>query len=215
LVDGHNRYKIALKHGLNIPFIEKEFADRQEAITFMLDNQLGRRNLSVEQRSYLRGKRYETQKLSHGGHRQASGQNDHLKRLDNERLSSGQNDHLKTSKKLADQENVSEKTIRRDALFAKAIDKIGEVNPELKRNILSGKTKINKSQVQELAKIENLPMLEDIENLENLFQTDKIEVFDQLKTKKDHLVKIIKNTDFDLMSLEQIEKFCLDLAKKK
>jgi len=200
LVDGHNRFHICTKFGIKFKTKISYFESKEDAKQWMINNQLGRRNLSVLQASFLRGKRYESEKMK-------SGQRTDLSQ------NLGKVEH--THERLAKEYSVSKNTITNDAIFAKAIDKIGEVNPELKRNILSGKTKINKSQVQELAKIENLPMLEDIENLENLFQTDKIEVFDQLKTKKDHLVKIIKNTDFDLMSLEQIEKFCLDLVPKK
>ena len=39
---------------------------------------------------------------------------------------SGQNAHIKTAEALADEFNVDEKTIRRDAKFAKAVDKIGD-----------------------------------------------------------------------------------------
>ncbi len=46
IVDGHNRYKIFRKH--NIPFetVEKEFADIDEAIIWMIAHQIGRRNMS-------------------------------------------------------------------------------------------------------------------------------------------------------------------------
>jgi hypothetical protein len=46
IVDGHNRYKICTEN--NIPFRtdEKEFSDRLEVKKWMLENQLGRRNLN-------------------------------------------------------------------------------------------------------------------------------------------------------------------------
>jgi len=45
IVDGHNRYSICKKN--NIPFKseEKKFKDKNEAILWMIDNQLGRRNI--------------------------------------------------------------------------------------------------------------------------------------------------------------------------
>ena len=51
IVDGHNRYTIAKKHP-EIPFTvhEKEFASRYEAIIWICKNQLGRRNLTPEQK---------------------------------------------------------------------------------------------------------------------------------------------------------------------
>lgn len=54
IIDGHNRYAILQKHP-DIPYTvhEKEFADRYEAIVWICKNQLGRRNLTVEQKNYL------------------------------------------------------------------------------------------------------------------------------------------------------------------
>ena len=46
LIDGHNRYRIALKHNLPFETITKEFADEDEASIWIMQNQLGRRNLS-------------------------------------------------------------------------------------------------------------------------------------------------------------------------
>ena len=67
IVDGHNRFTIAKKHP-EIPFSthEKDFSNRQEAIIWICKNQLGRRNLTPEQKKYLIGKQYEAEKKSHG-----------------------------------------------------------------------------------------------------------------------------------------------------
>jgi hypothetical protein len=47
LLDGHNRYAIARKHGIiNIPSSHLAFADRNEALTWSAHNQMGRRNLN-------------------------------------------------------------------------------------------------------------------------------------------------------------------------
>ena len=50
LIDGHNRFKIAAKHGLQWTEKKMEFADRDEAIAWICKNQLGRRNLDKWQR---------------------------------------------------------------------------------------------------------------------------------------------------------------------
>ena len=54
LVDGHNRWKIAAKHG-GIQFETKQmtFDDRNEAKAWIIKNQFGRRNLSAYDRSVL------------------------------------------------------------------------------------------------------------------------------------------------------------------
>lgn len=46
LVDGHNRYEICRKHGISFRTARMEFADRDEAMMWMIDLQRGRRNLS-------------------------------------------------------------------------------------------------------------------------------------------------------------------------
>jgi len=53
LIDGHNRYEICTKHGLEFSVVEKEFADESNAKEWMINNQFGRRNLSNYQRSVL------------------------------------------------------------------------------------------------------------------------------------------------------------------
>lgn len=54
LIDGHNRWDISVKHG-GIPFrtVEEKFADREEAKAWIIENQFGRRNLSMYDRSVL------------------------------------------------------------------------------------------------------------------------------------------------------------------
>ena len=46
IVDGHNRYEICQKHGIDFDVIEKEFANEAEAKVWIIDNQNARRNLS-------------------------------------------------------------------------------------------------------------------------------------------------------------------------
>ena len=53
LVDGHNRYKICTSH--NVPFqtAQKDFADRNDALRWIILNQFGRRNLPAYERARL------------------------------------------------------------------------------------------------------------------------------------------------------------------
>ena len=46
IVDGHNRYEIAQKHGLAFNTTNKEFGSTDEAVIWIKKNQLGRRNIS-------------------------------------------------------------------------------------------------------------------------------------------------------------------------
>jgi hypothetical protein len=45
LVDGHNSYRIAQEHDINYVTVEKEFSDMNAVKEWMVNNQLGRRNL--------------------------------------------------------------------------------------------------------------------------------------------------------------------------
>lgn len=127
LLDGHNRYDICLSHGL--PFATRELAfDSREAAADWIDaNQLGRRNLPPDAMSLLRGRRYNRTKKAHGGDRRSDG------------VSSVQNEHLKSTAKLASQHGVSPATIRRDGAFAKAVEKLKPVIPDVEQRVLAGK----------------------------------------------------------------------------
>lgn len=46
LVDGHNRYEICTKHGIEYRTVQKEFGSRDDVKLWMIGNQLARRNIS-------------------------------------------------------------------------------------------------------------------------------------------------------------------------
>ena len=84
IVDGHNRYRILQQHPeLQFTTYEKAFSDRYEAIAWICKNQLGRRNLTLQQFKYLMGHQYKAEKTAYGGDRKnnapkSSYQNDML-----------------------------------------------------------------------------------------------------------------------------------------
>ena len=45
LIDGHNRYRIAQEHDMNYETLQKEFENLNDVKIWMVNNQLGRRNL--------------------------------------------------------------------------------------------------------------------------------------------------------------------------
>lgn len=53
IIDGHNRYKICRKRGIEFQVKEMEFDDRQAVIEWIILNQFGRRNLPAFQRGTL------------------------------------------------------------------------------------------------------------------------------------------------------------------
>lgn len=154
LVDGFNRHKICNQHNISYRVERKKFENEEEAKDYMINNQLGRRNLHPDQLSYFRGLKYERMKKQNRGYDQV--------------ISTGQND-LWTADKLAQEFKVSEKTIKRDAEFSRGIELIGESNPRLKNDILSGKVKVKKSDVQELAKAKEDNSVKSIKNEADLY----------------------------------------------
>lgn len=46
IVDGHNRYSICVKHNLKYGTVDKSFGSRDDAKLWIINNQLGRRNLT-------------------------------------------------------------------------------------------------------------------------------------------------------------------------
>ena len=53
LLDGHNRYRICTENNIHFNIIERDFENREEAKTWIIQNQFGRRNLNNYQRSVL------------------------------------------------------------------------------------------------------------------------------------------------------------------
>ena len=50
VIDGHHRFDICTKNSIPYETIEKDFKTKTEALTWMIDNQLGRRNLNDAQK---------------------------------------------------------------------------------------------------------------------------------------------------------------------
>ena len=166
LVDGHNRYGICQKIGADFRVNLVDFPSMEAVRNFMLENQLGRRNLTPEQTAYLRGLRYLGEKGQRGKYERQSELTDSSGDTDHK----GQNvlyDHDQTGRSemaskaskpvrgtttaetLAKQFSVNEKTIKRDAAFAAGLEKL---TPALKAEILSGQSGIKKTTIQQLAK---------------------------------------------------------------
>jgi hypothetical protein len=72
IIDGHHRYKIAKKIGCTFPVYPKQFDSREDVIDWIIDNQLGRRNLTDEAKRILIGKKYNRVKDAQGGDRKSN-----------------------------------------------------------------------------------------------------------------------------------------------
>ena len=138
LIDGHNRYGIIQKHGIKEFKTElRKFDSIEHVKDWMINLQLGRRNLTKEQTSYLRGMQYNREKKS---------TQETLKKGNSPLVQNEQTGE--TADRLSEQHKVSKMTIRRDADYARGIEMIGESKPVLKQEILSGVSKMKKSDIQ-------------------------------------------------------------------
>ncbi len=130
IVDGHNRYDICKKHNVVFKVTDKQFTDIEECLDFVDANQLGRRNLTNDQRMIIIGRRYNREKKKQGEHKG----NQHTKK------ESGQIVQIpSTSERIANENKIDEKTVRRYGKTANAFDMMQDENPELAKDIFQGK----------------------------------------------------------------------------
>jgi len=130
LLDGHTRWEICKR--LKLPFATEglAFPDRAAAINWMYRNQLGRRNLTPDQASLLRGELYNRRKKAqHDGGKGRSRSED-------------QNDpHSKppsTAAQIAKEQGVGEATVKRDGQFADQVNKAATKDPTIRQKIMAG-----------------------------------------------------------------------------
>jgi len=139
IIDGHNRFRIIQDHPhIQFTTYEKVFADRFAATAWICKNQLGRRNLTKQQKKYLIGKQYESEKASYGA-------SDGFRGNQHQELVSSQIGNLPTSTKtcerIAIENGISKNSVLRAESFSKAVDIADEIEPGIRSDILSRKIK--------------------------------------------------------------------------
>ena len=149
IIDGHNRYEICNR--LRIPYAVREmpFENREQAIVWICNNQLGRRNITEETRRYLIGKQYELEKVARKHPPNANGFNQYKRRSRSERGDS----FRRTAQKFSAQYNVSTGAVQKYAIFSRALDIVGQADPELPGKVLSGTFKISHENLVALSKM--------------------------------------------------------------
>ena len=140
LVDGHNRYKILQQHP-EIPYTTRSISctceTREDVLTWICKHQLGRRNLTPEQKKFLIGKQYHSEKSTRGGNhgnqytQVANCQIDNLPSVEN------------TTERIAKENNVSPSFVIRAEQFMKTVELMEKYCPGIQEEILSGKLKLS------------------------------------------------------------------------
>lgn len=198
LIDGHHRYGISKKHGLDFRFVIRNYNSMDEVKSAMLDKQLNRRNLTPEQISYYRGLKYNRQKATQVGTEKT----------------------VNVATALAKEFGVNEKTIRRDAAFASGLDKLAT---PLKQEVLAGDKKLPKSTISSLAKLAaQTTSIDSIQQLESIIKDDNTESIITITTNNDDSAKVssIKsfvkekaNSDFNKNDCAEMIKQLNELMK--
>ncbi len=184
LIDGHNRYDICTKHDLSFEILElNHFEDRHEVIDWMIQNQIGKRNLTGGTISYLRGlklKRAKLRKLeevkpeeetladlpvSNEESADTDTPSDSAEELPVKETSKAKDKSTLTiireheeaiAKDVADMYQISPSTLKKDEKFADAIDTIREnVGRKIQDKILNKELKLNPVEVVKISKMES------------------------------------------------------------
>lgn len=150
IVDGHTRYQILRKYPF-IPFevIEKEFSSRYKALAWICKNQLGRRNLTPEQKKFLIWKQAEAEKQIKSFH------GNQYTLASESGLVQNEPDHTKhgSRSKVAAEHGTSESYVYRAEQFAKGVEAAEEAVPEAQKEILSGKIRATDREISSIAKV--------------------------------------------------------------
>jgi len=141
LLDGHSRLAVCKQHDVAFEVVEYSFRDRHAARCWVIDNALARRNLTEEQRRYLRGKRLLAEKKD---------KTENLRRGATPPIPQSEGSG-ETAARIAKREGVSRATVERDAEYARDVDKISETCPKARAAILTGKVKLTRDEVARAA----------------------------------------------------------------
>ena len=157
LVDGHNRYAILQKHPeIYFSTMPLPFESREEVLAWICKNQLGRRNLTPEQKKFLIGKQYSVEHRKPGG----NGNNQYtvtveepvqeeLCQIDTIPPTSAE---ASTRKQIAERNNVSESYVVRSEKFKRGVQIMDQMIPGMQEKILSGQFKVRDADMHRLAR---------------------------------------------------------------
>lgn len=153
IIDGHHRFKVICDHPEIAYQVEPiTFADRYEAISWICDNQLGRRNLTPIQRTALIGRRYAAEKRTHGAADGFRG-NQHTGGISpNDEYTPQSKTENKTAYRIAREMGITHATVERAEKFVQGMDAAEEVLPGIAKEIFNGQIRPTHDQVAAIAK---------------------------------------------------------------
>ena len=161
IVDGHNRFEICVRHSVSFEIKEMEFDSRDEAMLWILDNQLGRRNLSDAMRievalgraELLKRQARENQKLG-GLYKSRAGEL-------LVKIPKANNEPVNVRETVADDAGVCSKTVQNYMQIAK------HGTPGLLEHVKTGDLKINTAH-----RLLNTEILKQLKHADKLYRYD-------------------------------------------
>ena len=132
------------------------FESREEVLAWICKNQLGRRNLTPEQKKFLIGKQYSVEHRKPGG----NGNNQHTaaaKKTAPEELCQintipPTSAEASIRKQIAERNNVSESYVVRSEKFMRGVEIMEQMMPGMQEKILSGQFKVRDADMHRLAR---------------------------------------------------------------
>ena len=149
IVDGHHRYEICRTHQLDFQVTQMQFSCREEAMRWICQNQIGRRNVSAELLRYQIGKRYNVEKRLSAHN--PSGRNQYSEVASDVMMRPPQERRMGTAASLAKEYNISHFAIHTYKEIAAAIDEIAEKDSRLSGTYLSGQLRVKKDDLITIA----------------------------------------------------------------
>jgi hypothetical protein len=210
LLDGHNRYEICIREQIPYNIVEIDITDREAALSWIANHQLGRRNITPEIASYLRGKRYLNLRGDRSDNlKQNSPKCNFCTSVESDGEDLPQSENIITSdaaKRLAQQYKVSVRTIKNDARFTDALDTLARsLGEEIKHSILTRNSGLTRKDILLLAQVAEEEGQESVQKLLSM-KRNKLDIVQQIKDKNPlpnpyhigEVCRILPSTDPDL-----------------
>lgn len=150
LLDGHHRWRVIQEHP-ELPYTidRKSFPNRWAAIAWICANQLHKHNMNEIQRAKLLQEEYEARKNT-----SAFKGNQYVTSGGEENLHKQNNHSPKLRMEMMKEHNIGAYEMQTAVEVGRGIDRAAEVDPEFKREVLSGEVKAAKKDLAEIRKME-------------------------------------------------------------
>jgi len=142
IVDGHNRFDICTRRNIRFETRPVELENENEAKNWIILNQLGRRNLSPDAASQLRGRLNLSRRKEVTNPEGLGGKS---RKIDEAQSELHQTED--TASQVARETGVSRATVIRDTAFVRATDKLG-----ISSDVIAGKVDAPRAAIIEVAK---------------------------------------------------------------